>query len=90
MLSLVKPGLATVVVIEFLQVWNEYLLALVIFSNQVPMSIQAGLVRFTAAGTPMERILLAASVIAALPVPIVYAFTQKIIIQGLVEGAVKG
>ena len=90
MLPLAKPGLAAVVVIEFLQVWNEYLLALVIFNNQALMPIQTGLMQFVAADTPMQHILLAATVIAAVPVLLLYAFAQKSIVQGLMEGAVKG
>lgn len=90
MLPLAKAGLAAVVVIEFLQVWNEYLLALVIFNNQALMPIQTGLIQFDAAETPMQHVLLAATMIAALPVLLLYAFAQKSIVQGLMEGAVKG
>lgn len=90
MLPLAKPGLAAVVVIEFLQVWNEYLLALVVFNSQALMPIQTGLMQFVASDTPMQHILLAATVIAALPVLLLYAFAQKSIVQGLMEGAVKG
>lgn len=90
MLPLAKPGLAAVVVIEFLQVWNEYLLALVIFNDKALMPIQMGLVQFNASDTPSQHILLAATVIAAVPVLLLYAFAQKSIVQGLMEGAVKG
>lgn len=90
MLPLAKPGLAAVLVIEFLEVWNEYLLALVVFNSEALMPIQTGLMQFVAADTPEQHILLAATVIAAVPVLLVYAVAQKSIVQGLMEGAIKG
>jgi ABC-type glycerol-3-phosphate transport system permease component len=90
MLPLAKPGLAAVAVIEFLRVWNEYLLALVMFSNEKLMPVQRGLTKFMSSDTPEQHILLAATMMAVLPVVILYAVAQRSIIQGIMEGAVKG
>jgi raffinose/stachyose/melibiose transport system permease protein len=90
MLPLAKPGLAAVAVIEFLRVWNEYLLALVMFSNEKLMPVQRGLTKFMSSDTPEQHILLAATMMAVLPVVLLYAVAQRSIIQGIMEGAVKG
>jgi raffinose/stachyose/melibiose transport system permease protein len=90
MLPLAKPGLAAVAVIEFLRVWNEYLLALVMFSNEKLMPVQRGLTKFMSSDTPEQHILLAATMMAVLPVIVLYAVAQRSIIQGIMEGAVKG
>jgi ABC-type glycerol-3-phosphate transport system permease component len=90
MLPLARPGLAAVAVLEFLRVWNEYLLALVSFNSESLMPVQRGLTQFVSSDTPEQQILLAATAMAVLPVLILYAFAQKSIIQGLMEGAVKG
>jgi ABC-type glycerol-3-phosphate transport system permease component len=90
MLPLARPGLAAVAVLEFLRGWNEYLLALVSFNSESLMPVQRGLTQFVSSDTPEQQILLAATAMAVLPVLILYAFAQKSIIQGLMEGAVKG
>ncbi len=89
MLPLARPGLAAVAVLEFLRVWNEYLLALVLFNSETLMPVQRGLTKFVSSDTPEQHILLAATAMAVLPVIILYAVAQKSIIQGIMEGAVK-
>jgi ABC-type glycerol-3-phosphate transport system permease component len=89
MLPLARPGLAAVAVIEFLRLWNEYLLALVLFNTESLMPVQRGLTKFVSSDTPEQHILLAATAMAVLPVLILYTVAQKSIIQGIMEGAVK-
>jgi ABC-type glycerol-3-phosphate transport system permease component len=90
MLPLARPGLAAVAVIQFLHVWNEYLLALVMFSSETLMPVQRGLTQFVSSDTPEEHILLAATAMAVLPVIVLYVFAQRSIVQGIMEGAVRG
>ena len=89
MLPLARPGLAAVAVIQFLHVWNEYLLALVMFNSEALMPVQRGLTKFVSSDTPEQHILLAATAMSVLPVILLYTFAQKSIIQGIMEGAVK-
>jgi ABC-type glycerol-3-phosphate transport system permease component len=90
MLPLAKPGLAAVAIIQFLNSWNEYLLALVIFSTNTLMPVQRGLTQFVSSDTPEQHILLAATAMSVLPIILLYAVAQRSIIQGIMEGAVKG
>ena len=89
MLPLARPGLAAVAIIQFLAAWNEYLLALVTFNTEALMPVQRGLTKFVSSDTPEQHILLAATALAVLPVVILYAFMQRSIVQGIMEGAVK-
>jgi ABC-type glycerol-3-phosphate transport system permease component len=89
MLPLARPGLAAVAIIQFLYAWNEYLLALVSFNTESLMPVQRGLTKFVSSDTPEQHILLAATALAVLPVVVLYAFTQRSIVQGIMEGAVK-
>jgi raffinose/stachyose/melibiose transport system permease protein len=79
-----------VAVIQFLYVWNEYLLALVMFNSESLMPVQRGLTKFVSSDTPEQHILLAATAMAVLPIIILYAVAQRSIIEGIMEGAVKG
>jgi raffinose/stachyose/melibiose transport system permease protein len=90
MLPLAKPGLAAVAVIQFLHAWNDYLLALVMFNTEALMPVQRGLTKFVSSDTPEQHILLAATAMSVLPIVILYTLAQKSIIQGIMEGAVKG
>ncbi|MFI5799950.1 carbohydrate ABC transporter permease [Streptomyces sp. NPDC051677] len=88
-LPLAKPGLVAVAVIQAMHVWNEYLMALVLFNDSSLMPVQRGLTNFVSAETPQQQILLAASVIAVLPIVIFYAIAQRNIVSGLSAGALK-
>lgn len=86
---LAKPGLIAVAVIQAMGVWNEYLMGLVLFNDSSLMPVQRGLTNFVSADSPQQQILLAASVIAVLPIVIFYAIAQRHIISGLSAGALK-
>lgn len=88
-LPLARPGLAAVGVIQGLQAWNEYLMALVLFDDDRLMPVQRGLTSFVSSETPEQTILLAATVISVVPVVVFYLLAQKQIIAGLGAGAVK-
>lgn len=90
MLPLAKPGLAAVAVIQFLRSWNEYLLALVLFTDEDKMPVQRGLTKFVASDTPEQHILLAATAMSVIPIVVLYAVMQRHLIRGIMEGAVKG
>jgi raffinose/stachyose/melibiose transport system permease protein len=89
MLPLARPGLAAVAVIQGLNAWNEYLMALVLFNDDSLMPVQRGLLSFVSAETPQQTILLAATAISVVPVIIFYLMAQKQILQGLGAGALK-
>lgn len=88
-LPLARPGLAAVAVIQGLIAWNEYLMALVLFDDNMLMPIQRGLTAFTSAETPQQQILLAATAISIVPVVIFYLMAQRHIVQGIGAGAIK-
>lgn len=88
-MPLARPGLAAVGVIQGLQVWNEYLMALVLFDDPSLMPVQRGLMSFVSSETPEQTILLAATAISVVPVIVFYLLAQKQIIAGLGAGAVK-
>lgn len=89
MLPLARPGLAAVAVIQAFAVWNEYLMALVIFNDNSLMPIQRGLTSFVSAETPQPQILLAATMISIVPVVIFYLIAQRQIVDGISAGAIK-
>src|SRR5699024_5297658 len=88
-LPLARPGLAAVAVIQGLSAWNEYLMALVIFTSDSLMPIQRGLTAFTSAETPQQQILLAATTTSIIPAAAFYLLAQKHSVAGIGAGAIK-
>lgn len=89
-LPLAKPVLAVVVVFNALNVWNEYVLALIIFDSRQFMPLQVALQTFQGEFVTNYPLLMAGLTITALPIIIVYLLMQKYIIKGVTQGAIVG
>jgi len=89
-LPLAKPVLAVVIVFNALNVWNEYVLALIIFDSKPLMPLQVALMTFQGEFITRYPLLMAGLTITALPIIIVYILMQKYIVKGVTAGAVLG
>ncbi len=89
-LPLAKPVLAVVIVFNALTVWNEYILALIIFDSRKLMPLQVALQVFQGEFVTNYPLLMAGLTIAALPIIIVYLLMQKYIVKGITSGEVFG
>ncbi len=89
-LPMCRPVISTIIILSFLYCWNEFPFALVLISSEAFKTIPIGLANFSGALTAKYTLLMAALVIATLPVLIVYLAFYKKIIQGMTAGAVKG
>ncbi len=89
-LPLSRPILAVTGIFGALSVWKEFLFAVVVFSDNAKMPIQAGLLAFQGTYKTQWNYLMAGVIITVIPVIIVYLMMQKHIISGLTAGAVKG
>jgi raffinose/stachyose/melibiose transport system permease protein len=89
-LPLSKPVLAVVVVFNALAVWNEYVLALIIFDSKKLMPLQVALMTFQGEFITRYPLLMAGLTITALPIIILYILMQKYIIKGVTQGALVG
>ncbi|MET3696983.1 carbohydrate ABC transporter membrane protein 2 (CUT1 family) [Bacillus oleivorans] len=90
MLPLARPAIATIIILNTLSVWNEFMLALVVFTDNSLMPIQMGLSVFVGQYTTQYELLMAASTIMVLPVILIYILMQKQFIKGITSGAIKG
>ena len=92
MLPLAQPGLVTVGIFNFMNIWNEYFLSLIFASSERNMSVGPGLKSVL---TAMQYTgdwggLFAAVVIVFLPTLILFLCLSKTIISGITAGGVKG
>lgn len=90
-LPLAKPSLATVLLYQFMWVWNEFTLAFTVINSTEKRTIIVGLYSVVNGQLQTNYVLaFAGAVIVSMPTILMYLFFQKYLIQGLVEGSVKG
>lgn len=94
LLPLAKPALATVAIFSFIEHWNEFIGPLIFLNTPEKFTVSIGLRYFTASAfesdEPREAILMAASLIVALPPLILFFVAQKYFVQGIVTTGLKG
>jgi len=89
-LPLSTPGLAAVATLSFIACWGEFLLALILTSNQQAQTLPIFLGRYITGWRIAWGPLSAAGIINMLPVIIFSLIMQRYLIRGLTFGAVKG
>lgn len=88
---MVKPAIASVLIFTFLNVWNEFMVALILINKEVYKTLPLGLVSFKGQFMTDWGGMGAAMVIAAVPTIIIYLlFSEKVEKALTVGSAVKG
>ena len=90
LLPTARPAVVTMMVLIFMWTWNEFLLALVMVSDEGLRTAPLGLAFFQGRNTTDFALLAAGAVIVATPVVLLYVFLQRHFIRGMLSGAIKG
>jgi multiple sugar transport system permease protein len=88
-IPLAKPALATLAIFTFMGVFNDFLWALIVVSSEEMRTVQLGLAIFQDQFTTEWDRLMAGSVVATLPILIVFFFAQKYFIAGITLSGLK-
>ncbi|MFD1538004.1 carbohydrate ABC transporter permease [Nonomuraea guangzhouensis] len=89
MLPLVKPGAVTAITFTFIAAWNEYVVALTLMQDDDKKPLTVGISSYVTGYEQHWDQLFAASVIAIVPVVILFTVIEKHLVGGLTAGAVK-
>lgn len=89
-LPLAKPGLAVMAIFTFVAQWNNFFWPLLVTKTSAMRTIQVGLSSFRFADATMYGPMMAGSVIASIPMFILFFSLQKYFLQGITIGAIKG
>lgn len=89
-MPLSKGAIATLIILQFNQVWNDYLAPMIYLDSDSKKTIQLGLASFKQQYSADYGAIMAGTVCAVIPIIIVYAFAQKYIIEGMAHTGVKG
>ncbi len=90
-LPLSKPILATLAVLKASQTWNDYLWPLIMVNKDETMTVQLAVVaKFTTEYSIQWNLLMAATALIILPLLVLFIFTQKYFVEGIVTTGMKG
>jgi multiple sugar transport system permease protein len=89
MLPLTRPGLVTAVIFTFIAAWNEYVVALTLMQDDAKKPLTVGISSYVTGYEQNWDQLFAASLIAIVPVVILFAVIEKHLVGGLTAGSVK-
>jgi raffinose/stachyose/melibiose transport system permease protein len=87
---LLKPTIATVAIINAMAYWNDYLLPSLVLTKKELYTIPIATQAFYGTYSTDIGLVMAALLLAMLPILILYVFLQRFIVQGVTAGAVKG
>lgn len=88
---LAVPGMISIAIYGFVWSWNDLLYSMTLVTANESRTLASGLVMtFLGMGSTNWGYMMAASIVSAVPVTIIFIFLQRYFIQGLTAGAVKG
>ncbi len=90
MLPLSKPAVSTLTIFTFVNTWNDFLGPQIYLTKTELKTIQIGLRMFIAQYSSEYGLIMAASVIAIIPVLIIFLSLQKYFVQGIATAGLKG
>jgi hypothetical protein len=88
-LPLAIPGLVTVLIFTFIAAWNEFIVALTLTTGSAVMPLTVRLYSFIGQYTVDWQHLFGASVVATIPVLILFALIERRVVGGLTAGSLK-
>jgi multiple sugar transport system permease protein len=90
MLPLSKPALASLGLLTFVGVWNDYMGPFIYFTSNDLWTVQLGLRSFVGQYDAQYAMIMTGSVISVVPIVIVFLLGQKHFIQGIATSGLKG
>jgi cellobiose transport system permease protein len=89
-LPIARPGASVLGMLTFLAAWNDYLWPLVVLSSPDTQTVQVALSTLRAGYVQDYSLALTGTLLATVPLVVVFGLLGKQIISGIMQGAVKG
>ncbi len=88
---LLTPVITTVSILNGMWIWNDYLLpSMMLGQNGRVMTLPVAVQKFVGSYVKQWNLILAAALLAIIPMIILFLIAQRQIMEGMIEGAVKG
>lgn len=88
-LPVARPAIVTAVIFAFIAAWNEYVVALTLMTDADRRPLTVGITSYVTAYVQHWNLLFAGSVIAIVPVVVLFAMIERFLVGGLTAGSVK-
>ena len=82
--------LSTLGILQFIGLWNDYILPLIVMRDDSMLTLAVGLVRMDGEYVKDWGALMSGFTIASIPMVLIFLFTMRLFVKGLAAGAVKG
>ncbi len=89
-LPLSKPSLATLTIFSFVTIWNDFMGPMIYFNTTGLKTIQLGIRMFIGQYSTEYGLIMAASVVALIPVFVIFLAFQSFFVQGIATSGLKG
>ena len=90
MLPIAFPAFAVVLIWQFTNIWNDYIIGLVVLSNPRSAPVMVAVTNLAGTYTTQWQVQMSGALIAALPTIFVYLALGRFFMRGLLAGSVKG
>ncbi len=90
LIPMAAPGIVTALIFVFINSWNEYTISTILISTPANKPITVGITTFSSFNMIQWEYLFAASLLATIPVVILFMCIEKHLTSGLTSGGVKG
>ena len=81
------PGVVTAVIFTFISAWNEFVVALTLSTSEDRQPLTVGITAFIGQYEVQWQYLFAASLVAVLPVVVLFIFIERYLVTGLTAGS---
>ena len=85
-----KPAIATLIILKFIWVWNDFQNPLIYINSERLYTLQVAINMFQTEYGRFYALMMTAAVSAILPLILVYVIFQRYVVDGITVGAVKG
>ncbi len=89
-IPLAAPAILSITLFAFTNAWNEFLFAFVFITSESLRTLPIGLQSMVVGDILPWGRLMAASLLTAVPVAVLYVYAQRFLVEGLTLGGVKG
>lgn len=87
---IILPAIVSTAVYTFILAWNEFLFALTLTRDDALRTVPVGIALLKGENSYEWNVMMAISILASIPVLVLFLLTQRYYISGLAAGGVKG
>jgi multiple sugar transport system permease protein len=84
-----KPGILTLIIFTFMNIWKDFFWPFLLLNKDDKRTLPLGIVKFWQSESPHYGTILAAGILAMIPLIVIYSVFQKQFVQGITFSGIK-